>query len=96
MNKQTTQEKREPSQEVTQVDDTTTREAALQQVRDVLEERCSVKGGPYNAYVSMYTLALTLLQLVELYDNQPGKERRMKVLDELAKEFNRFTCIPRK
>jgi hypothetical protein len=49
----------------------------------------------WNPYVSMYSVTVTALQLAEIYDNQPGKERRMKILDELAREFNRFTPPPR-
>lgn len=47
----------------------------------------------YNAYISMYSLSLTTLQLVELYDNQPGKEETLKYLDWLAKRFNKYTSI---
>lgn len=81
MNKETAQEKREPSQEVTQVDKEATLEAALR-------DRAA-----YNPYVSIYSLTLTALQLVEIYDNQPGKERRFKLLDEIARELREFTGI---
>jgi hypothetical protein len=93
MIKNANQKKREASKEAAQVDEAATREAELQEVRDVLEERCALKSGPYNAYISMYSLGLTLLQLVELYDNQPGREHRLKVLNEFAKEVNKFTSL---
>lgn len=70
------------------------REAALKQARETLNpERPGENPAAFNAYISMYSMTLTLLQLVELYDNQPGKDKRFKTLDDLAKEFNKFTSI---
>lgn len=70
------------------------KDAALQQARERLNpERPGENVAAFNAYISMYSMALTLLQLVELYDNQTGKEKRYKTLDDLAKEFNKFTSI---
>ena len=45
----------------------------------------------YNPYVSLYSLTLSALQLVELHDHYPGREQRIKTLDELAKQFYQFT-----
>lgn len=53
-------------------------------------------GEPPNAYDSMYSITLTTLQLVELYDDQPGRARRIEVLNGLAKEFNKFTSLQKK
>jgi hypothetical protein len=96
MNKNTNQEQREASREAAQVDEAAIREAELREVRDMLHERWALKSGPYNAYISMYSLGLTLLQLVELYDNQPGREQRIEVLDEFAKQVNKFTALRQK
>lgn len=71
-----------------------TKDVALQKAKERLNpERPGENQAAFNAYISMYSMALTLLQLVELYDNQPGKDKRYKTLDELAKEFNKFTSI---
>lgn len=70
-----------------------TRQAALQKARKALAETTSADEESFKPYISMYSLSLTLLQLVELYDSQPGKEKRMKLLDDLAKEFNQFTSF---
>lgn len=49
----------------------------------------------YNPYISIFTQLLTALQLAENYDNQPGKDKRLKTLDDLAVEYRKFTGIPR-
>jgi hypothetical protein len=70
------------------------RDAALQKAKETLNpERPGENQAAFNAYISMYSMTLTLLQLVELYDNQPGHEKRFKTLDDLAKEFNKYTSI---
>jgi outer membrane biosynthesis protein TonB len=85
--------KEEPPKHSTPVE-SETREAALNQARETLNpERPGENAAAFNAYISMYSMTLTLLQLVELYDNQPGKDKRYKTLDDLAKEFNKFTSI---
>lgn len=43
----------------------------------------------YNVYVSMYSLTLSSIQLCELFDHQPGKKERLKMLEELLEEFNK-------
>jgi hypothetical protein len=68
------------------------REEALDEASKLLNpERPGEDKDVSNAYISMYSLALTILQLIELYDRQPGREKRYKTLDEFAKEINRFT-----
>jgi outer membrane biosynthesis protein TonB len=70
------------------------RDTALKEARETLNpERPGENTAANNAYISMYSMSLTLLQLVELYDNQPGRDRRMKLFDDVAKEFNKFTTI---
>lgn len=70
------------------------RELALQKARETLNnERPGENPAAYNAYISMYSLALSLLQLIELYDNQPGKEKRLKTMDDLAREVFKHTTI---
>jgi outer membrane biosynthesis protein TonB len=70
------------------------REASLEKVKELLnQERPGENQAAFNAYISMYSMTLTVLQLVEIYDKQAGNEKRFKILDELAKEFNKFTSI---
>lgn len=71
-------------------------ESARQDDKKVLPETIGTDTAAYNAYISMYSMTLTLLQLVELYDNQSGNEQRMKVLDDLARQFNKFTSLHQK
>jgi outer membrane biosynthesis protein TonB len=74
--------------------DNATREEALTKAKELLNpERTGENATAFNAYISIYSMTLMVLQLVELYDNQPGKEKRFKTLDDLAKEFNKFTSI---
>jgi hypothetical protein len=70
------------------------REAVLAKTKEVLNpERPGENQAAFNAFISMYSMSLTLLQLVEIYDNQPGKDKRYQTLDNLAKEFNKYTSI---
>lgn len=46
---------------------------------------------PFNAYISMYSLALSIVQLCDMYDNQPGAKDRMKKLEELIADFHKYT-----
>lgn len=70
------------------------KDVALKKAKERLNpDRPGENVAAFNAYISMYSMTLTLLQLVELYDNQPGRERRLKMFDDAAKEFNKFTSI---
>jgi outer membrane biosynthesis protein TonB len=70
------------------------REALLAQAKELINpERPGENQAAFNAYISIYSMILTALQLTEIYDNQPGREKRYKTLDELAKEVNKFTSI---
>jgi outer membrane biosynthesis protein TonB len=74
--------------------DSGTRDAALAKTKELLNpERPGENQTAFNAYISIYSMILTALQLTEIYDNQPGREKRFKTLDELAKEVNKFTSI---
>lgn len=95
MKKVTDEHKHERSHE-TERKDADPREAALQEAREVLAKAINADERSFNPHISMYSLALTLLQLVELFDSQPGKEQRMKVLDQLAKQFSKFTSLHQK
>lgn len=55
---------------------------------DAVSDRNSA---PCNAYVSMYSMVVTLRQLAEMYDVNPGRDERLRALNELAIEFSRFT-----
>lgn len=56
-------------------------------------ERPGDNNNAYNAFISMYSLCLSAHQLCSLFDNQPGKEKRLEILDKLAIEFNKYTTI---
>jgi hypothetical protein len=65
------------------------REEVLKAAKEALTEDTSQT--TVNPYISMYSLVITALQNCELFDDQPGKDKRLKTLDELANEFCRLT-----
>jgi hypothetical protein len=71
MNKVTNEHKQETSHK-SEGKDADPRESALQEAREVLAKAANVDERSFHPHISMYSLMLTLLQLVELYDNQPG------------------------
>lgn len=74
--------------------DKESRSAVIAQAKELLnQERPGENQVAFNAYISIYSMMLMTLQLLEMYDTQPGKDKRYKTLDEMAKEVNKFTSI---
>lgn len=74
--------------------DNESRSAALAKAKELLnQERPGENQAAFNAYISIYSMMLMTLQLLEMYDSQPGKEKRYKTLNEMATEVNKFTAV---
>jgi hypothetical protein len=77
-----------PAPEATQKVD---KEAAVKGAVEAMMTARPESTAPFNAYISMYSLALSIVQLCDMYDNQPGAKDRMKKLEELIADFHKYT-----
>lgn len=57
--------------------------------------RTSTSDPAYNPYISIFSLLLQAAECIDKLDTQPGKEKRLKSLEEMAVEYRKFTGIPR-
>jgi hypothetical protein len=67
------------------------KEAAVKGAVEAMMTARPESTAPFNAYISMYSLALSIVQLCDMYDNQPGAKDRMKKLEELIADFHKYT-----
>jgi hypothetical protein len=69
------------------------KEAVLEQARTVLTQNQPGNLTAASAYISMYSLCLTAMQLCDLFGNHPEKEKHLKTLNQLVLDFKKFTAV---
>lgn len=66
-----------------------------EEVRAPEGRRTSTSDPAYNPYISIFSLLLQAAECIDKLDTQPGKDKRLKTLEDLAVEYRKFTGIPR-
>jgi hypothetical protein len=70
------------------------KEAVVKAAADAfVESRPSDEKDIYSAYISMYSLTLSTIQLCEMFDKLPGSKDRLKKLEELVVEFKQHASL---
>jgi type IV secretory pathway VirB10-like protein len=85
---QETQKLETTSEKTSDVKSDAKREEVLKAAKDVLTQDTSQAS--VNPFIPTYTLIITALQNCEMFDELPGKDKRIKALEEIANEFLRL------